>query len=223
MSYPTRHDAGIALATALREAHPDLVGGDAIVLGVPRGGVVVAAAVAWQLGLPLDLALARKLGAPFNPELAIGAIAEGGGMWVNRGLVDRLGIADAWLDEVREREGRELQRRGERYRSGPRPTLTGRTLVVVDDGVATGATLVAVLQALRSERPSQLICAVPVAPPAAVTMLGEHCDAVVCPLQPRRFEAVGAWFDDFSQTRDDEVLALLARARRPEAPQDPSG
>ena len=208
MSYRNRGDAGIELARAIQDEIPDVLGESPIVLGVPRGGVVVAAAVADRLGLAMDVALARKLGAPMNPELAIGALAEGGAVWINRPLVARLGITEAWLDEARVREGRELLRRAASYRDGPAPELRGRTLIVVDDGVATGATLAAVLSALRAAEPKRLFCAVPVAPPSAIEMLGEHCDGVVCPLRPRRFDAVGSWYEDFSQTTDQEVVAL---------------
>ena len=211
MRYRNRERAGEALAEALIAAEPELVAGQALVLGVPRGGVVVAAAVARVLGLPLDVALARKLGAPRNPELAVGAVAEGGAVWLNRPLLDRLRLGEEWVEAAVAREEAEIARRADRYRLGrPAAIVTGRPVVVVDDGVATGATLASVLQALQARSPSRLVCAVPVAPPDSIELLARHCDAVVCPLQPAWFEAVGAWYDDFTQTGDDEVVELLA-------------
>ncbi len=189
-------------------------------LGVPRGGVIVAAALADTLGLPLDVALARKIGAPSNPELAVGAVAEGDAVWLNEPLLARFGGPGTWLDESIARERVELVRRGQSYRRGSPPTLLGKVAIVVDDGVATGATLAVVLRALRERSPGRIVCAVPVAPPDSVDMLAMLCDAVVCPLQPRRFGAVGSWFDDFRQTSDDEVIAALDKALRPDAGAD---
>lgn len=214
MSYRNRTEAGRRLAEALMAEEPEAAT-SGLVLGVPRGGVIVAAALADRLRLPLDVALARKLGAPFNPELAVGAVAEDGAVWINEALLARLGGEGAWLDEVVARETQELQRRAQRYRSGPPPDVDGLVVVVVDDGVATGATLGAVLRTLSARGPQRLVCAVPVAPPEAVRMLGDLCDAVVCPLQPVRFAAVGAWYADFSQNTDNEVIEALERAIRP--------
>lgn len=211
MRYRDRRHAGASLTEAITAAHPGLVGGDGIVLGVPRGGVVVAAVVAKRLGLPLDAVLARKLGAPGNPELAVGAVASGGARWVNRSMLRRLGLDDAWVDAAAEREQREIARRTAVYRGDrPAPLISGRPVVVVDDGVATGATLVAVLETVRTQDPALLVCAVPVAPPDSIDALSNSCDDVVCPLRPHRFEAVGSWYDDFSQTTDTEVISLLA-------------
>lgn len=211
MRYRDRAEAGEALADALRTAEEEAVAAGALVLGVPRGGVVVAAAVAHRLSLPLDVALARKLGAPRNPELAVGAVAEGGAVWLNRPLLARLRLGEEWVEDAVVREEAEIARRAERYRQGrPAAAVAGRPVIVVDDGVATGATLASVLQALQARQPSRLVCAVPVAPPDSVQMLAGHCDAVVCPLQPSWFEAVGAWYDDFTQTSDAEVVELLA-------------
>jgi predicted phosphoribosyltransferase len=211
MRFRDRRDAGSMLATALEAVD---LGPDTVVLGVPRGGVVVAAEVADALGLPLDLALARKIGAPGHAELAIGAIGEDGAVWLNQPLMDRLRIDREWLDAAIERERAELARRSRRYRGDAPPLpLAGRTAVVVDDGVATGATLAAVLAAVRVRRPVRLVAAVPVAPPEAVATLTERCDTVVCPVTPARFDAVGAWYRDFGQTTDAEVVAALAGTR----------
>lgn len=213
MRYRNRTEAGEALADTLSDAEAQTIAAGALVLGVPRGGVVVAAAVARRLELPLDVALARKLGAPRNPELAVGAVAEGGAVWLNRPLLSRLRLGEDWVDDAVAREEAEIVRRAGRYRQGrPAAAVADRPVIVVDDGVATGATLASVLQALRTRRPSRLVCAVPVAPPDSVQMLAGHCDAVVCPLQPTWFEAVGAWYDDFTQTTDAEVVELLAAA-----------
>lgn len=209
MRYRDRAEAGLVLADALVESDPGAAG-SGVVLGVPRGGVIVAATVAARLELPLDVALARKLGAPFNPELAVGAVAEGGAIWLNEDLVRRIGGGGPWLDDVIAAETAELTRRAARYRPGPPTVLERRTVIVVDDGVATGATLAAVLQTVGARDPARLVCAVPVAPPEAVKLLARHCDLVVCPLQPRRFSAVGSWYDDFRQTTDAEVIAALA-------------
>ena len=222
MAYRDRTHAGEVLAEAVEAAEPTIAR-TGVVLGVPRGGVIVAAALAARLGLPLDVALARKLGAPHNPELAVGAVAEDGALWRNEGLLRRVGAGEAWLAGVIERERHELERRAKQYRSGAPPSLENEGVIVVDDGVATGATLGAVLRTVRARRPLRLVCAVPVAPSDAVEMLAELCDHVVCPLQPRRFGAVGAWYEDFRQTSDEEVVAALAGAVRPGAGTDAAG
>jgi putative phosphoribosyl transferase len=212
MTYADREAAGVALARALVAAEPDLAP-DAVVLGVPRGGVVVAAAVARRLGLDLDVALARKVGAPGHPELAIGAVAGGDAVWLNEGLIDRLGVSPTWVEDACGRERLELDRRRLAYGLAEAPAIGGRTAVVVDDGVATGATLAVVLGALAALAPRRLICAVPVAPPDAVASLARLCDRIVCPLTPHRFGAVGAWYRVFTQTSDAEVIALLRDMR----------
>jgi predicted phosphoribosyltransferase len=210
--YRDRVEAGERLAVELRRVLGDVGDGDppVVVLGVPRGGVVVAAVVARQLAVPLDVALARKLPAPGNPELAIGAIGEGGEPWLNRHLIDRMNIAPQWIDAAIQRETVELQRRARRYRgSAPPVDPAGSVAVVVDDGVATGATLAAVLDAVTLQHPARLICAVPVGHPDSLRMLAGHGAEVVCPLRPRSLGAVGWWYDRFDQTTDDEVVAAL--------------
>ena len=210
--YRDRVEAGERLAVELRRALGDLGDGDppVVVLGVPRGGVVVAAAVARELAVRLDVALARKLPAPGNPELAIGAIGEGGEPWLNRHLIDRMNVTPQWIEAAIRRETVELQRRAQRYRSGATPVdPAGAVAIVVDDGVATGATLAAVLDAVALQHPARLICAVPVGHPDSLRMLAGHDAEVVCPLRPRSLGAVGWWYDRFDQTTDDEVVAAL--------------
>jgi predicted phosphoribosyltransferase len=210
--YRDRVEAGERLAVELRRVLGEAGDGDppVVVLGVPRGGVVVAAVVARELAVPLDVALARKLPAPGNPELAIGAIGEGGEPWLNRHLIDRMNIAPQWIDAAIQRETVELQRRARRYRgSAPPVDPAGSVAVVVDDGVATGATLAAVLDAVTLQHPARLICAVPVGHPDSLRMLAGHGAEIVCPLRPRSLGAVGWWYDRFDQTTDDEVVAAL--------------
>jgi predicted phosphoribosyltransferase len=213
--YRDRVEAGERLTVELRRLLGELGEGDPpfVVLGVPRGGVVVAAAVARELGVPLDVALARKLPAPGNPELAIGAIGEGGEPWLNRQLIERMHVTPQWIEAAIERETVELQRRAQRYRSGAAPVdPAGSVAIVVDDGVATGATLAAVLDAVALQHPARLICAVPVGHPDSLRMLAGHGAEIVCPLRPRSLGAVGWWYDRFDQTTDDEVVAALRGA-----------
>lgn len=210
--FARRTEAGTMLAQALRalEGRDDL-----LILGLPRGGVPVAAEVARALRAPLDVLVVRKLGAPGQEELAVGAIASGGGRVLNDDIVRQLGIGEDELDRVTERERRELDRRERAFR-GPRPPLDvrGRTIVVVDDGIATGATMRAAVRALRQGGPARLIVAVPVAPAGSVRELAREADEVVCLGSPEPFVAVGRWYLHFPQTSDDEVRALLADAQR---------
>jgi putative phosphoribosyl transferase len=202
-----RQEAGQQLAAALKDRYagrPDL-----LVLALPRGGVPVGWEVATTLGAPLDVYVVRKLGHPAQPELAIGAIAQGGVLLTNEDVLDRLDLSREVLDEIAAREQVELDRRLTAYRDGPPPDVAGRTVIVVDDGLATGATMRAALQALRSQSPARLVVAVPVAPRGAVDALRDAADDVVVVLAPRDFRAVGQWYDDFRQTTDDEVRELL--------------
>ncbi len=198
------------LGERLRASAP---GGQTVVLGLPRGGVPVAAEVAAALGAPLDVLVARKLGAPGREELAIGAIARGGVRVLNEGLIRELGLTRAELAAIEGRERDELERRERRYRDGrASPVLAGRTAVVVDDGLATGSTMLAAVGAIQAEHPAAIIVAVPVADPEVCAMLGDACDGVVCLLTPHPLGAVGFYYEDFSQTADEEVQALLAAA-----------
>jgi putative phosphoribosyl transferase len=185
---------------------------DPVILGLPRGGIPVAAEVAALLGASLDVFVARKVGAPGHEELGIGAVAEGSDTIVASDAAHRLGIAPATLSELAARARAELERRVSAYR-GDRalPALTNRDVVLVDDGIATGVTSEAALRAIRDKRPRRLVLAVPVCAPDTAERLAGVADAVVAVLRPRDFAAVGEWYDDFGQTTDDEVRALLER------------
>jgi putative phosphoribosyl transferase len=217
MRYVDRVEAGRSLATDVADAlAPLLPTGEEtppLVLGVPRGGVVVAAPVAQLIGAELDVALARKIGAPHNPELAIGAVGEAGDPFLSSEIIRSLGVTDGYIATAVEQARGELVRRAALYR-GDRPParIAGRVVVVVDDGIATGATLRATLQTVRSQSPATLVCAVPVGPPSAVADLTLEVDVMVCPLQPRWFRAVGEWYETFGQTSDREVVATLSRS-----------
>jgi predicted phosphoribosyltransferase len=203
--YADRHHAGSVLAGDLTDH------GGALVLGIPRGGVVVAAVVARALDGDLDVAIARKVGAPFNPELAMGAVGVDGVALLDEATVRALGVSAADVDAEVARQTEEARRRLAVYRGGRPPLdIPGRTVIVVDDGVATGATMKAVLMEVRRQSPRRLICAVPCAPPQTIGELTALADEVVCPLQPPTFMAVGQWYRDFTQVTDDEVVALLA-------------
>jgi putative phosphoribosyl transferase len=208
--YVDRADAGRALANSLAHLR---AAPDAIVLGLPRGGVPVAYEVARALDLPLDVLVVRKLGLPQQPELAMGAIASGGALVVNDEVVHYLGGRHDAFDAVRAHEQVELERRERDYR-GARPPLeaTGRTAILVDDGLATGATMEAAVRALKSLGARRVVVAVPVASQEALERIEALADEVVCLAAPPFFSAVGQWYADFGQTEDAEVRDLLARA-----------
>uniref|UniRef100_UPI003C7E802E phosphoribosyltransferase family protein n=2 Tax=unclassified Streptomyces TaxID=2593676 RepID=UPI003C7E802E len=209
MQFTDRTDAGRRLAVALRH----LGRRDPVVLGLPRGGVPVTYEVAQALGAPLDVIVVRKLGVPYHPELGFGAIGEGGVRVISEEIVRRAGVGEKDLVAVERAEAAELVRRAHAYREGrPRLPLEGRAVVVVDDGVATGATARAACQVVRAQGAAYVVLAVPVAPPDAAARLREDADEVVCLSAPVLFSAVGEWYRDFSQTSDEEVVALLARA-----------
>lgn len=210
MAFTDRAEAGRKLAGALlkyKDAAP-------VVLALPRGGVAVAAEVATALSAPLDLVLVRKIGAPFQPELAMGAIVDGPEPITvrNEDVIASGAISQAAFDAVRERELAEIGRRRARY-LGDRPhlDLAGRTVIVVDDGIATGATMRAALRAVRARRPKALVLAVPVAPPETLGELRGETDEIVCLEQPALFFAIGAYYADFRQLSDEDVISTLAR------------
>jgi len=207
MRFQDRREAGQLLAEELDFLKDKE---DVVVLGIPRGGVVVAYEVAQAIGAPLDVYITRKIGAPHNPELAIGAVASDGRTVLDHDLVRQLGVPKDYVEEETERQCREIERRAREYR-GDRPPLdlAGKTVVVVDDGVATGATTMATLRALQKQEPKELILAIPVGPPNTVKQLGEEADRVICLSTPRLFWAVGAFYAVFDQTQDEEVKRLL--------------
>ena len=211
-TFSDRRDAGRVLADALGGYRG---ASDLIVLGLPRGGVPVAWEVAAALHAPLDVLVVRKLGAPRWQELALGAIASGGGsgprMVLNDEVVHSLHISDDQLEQVIDKESTELARREEAYRAGRPPLdLAGKTVILVDDGIATGASMLAAVQAIRSACPAKVVVAVPVAPPSAYKQLARTADDVISVAVPASFMAVGEYYDDFTQTSDDEVRDLLA-------------
>ncbi len=204
--YQDRHEAGRVLAEQLvpYRDRPDV-----LVMGLARGGVPIAWEVASHLHAPLDVFVVRKLGVPQWPELAMGAVASGGGLVINDSLVDRLGIDEDTITETIRRETAEIERREQAYRGGrDAPELSGRTVILVDDGIATGATMLAAVRAVRAAR--RVVVAVPVGPPTLSGELPEEADDVVCTSTPPQFEAVGQAFADFHQVSDDEVRRLLA-------------
>jgi putative phosphoribosyl transferase len=207
-----RNDAGHQLASRLAPRYSGRT--DLLVLGLPRGGVPVAYAVAKALGAPLDVFVVRKLGVPGHPELAMGALAHGGVRVLNEHAIRSLRIPHADIEAVAARELREVERRERTYRGArPFPQVAGRTVILVDDGLATGASMRAAALALRQLRPGGMVVAVPVAAASACNELREEVDEVVCAFTPEPFEAVGAWYQDFRQTTDDQVREFLGRSR----------
>lgn len=210
LPFKDRSEAGRLLADRLVEYK----GRRALVLAVPRGGVVVAYEVARALDASLDVIVAHKVGAPGNPEYAIGVVVETGDVLLSEEEIRVLGIPRQYIDQEVERQKREIQRRVRLYRQGrPLPDLAGRTVIVVDDGIATGFTLRGALEGIRSRRPRELVLAVPVAPPQAVQMLTPRVDRLVCLATPEPFIAIGLWYREFPQVTDEEVLRYLTLAR----------
>ena len=213
MRFHNRVDAGRQLAAQLTEYAGR---SDVIVLGLPRGGVPVAHEVATRLKAPLDVFLVRKLGVPGHPELAMGAIAVGGIEVLNWDLIRDLGIPHALVEQVAVRERLELERRDALYRGNRRPAVVrDRTVILVDDGLATGSTMQAAILALQQHAPARIVVAVPVGARETCERLARTADAIVCVSMPEPFNAVGLWYEEFSQTTDDEVTRLLALAAQP--------
>ena len=216
MAYQDRSDAGRRLAKALAKYK----GRNAVALALPRGGVPVAAEVAAALDAPLDLVLVRKIGVPTQPELAMGAVVDGTTPIIvrNEEVIELSGTTADEFDAACKRELAEIERRRQLYiGERPRAEITGRVVIVIDDGIATGATTWAALQAIRNRKPKELVLAVPVAPPDTITGLRKEVDALICLETPELFGAIGYFYRDFRQVSDQEVVAILKRfpAKRP--------
>ena len=210
-----RHQAGRILAEKLKEYtnQPNV-----IALALPRGGVPVAYEIATALSIPLDVFIVRKLGVPEHKELAMGAIASSGAVFINESIIRELSLKKSSIDSVIQSEQNELERREHVYRGdSPFPDLLGKTIILIDDGIATGATMQAAIIALRKQKPANIIIAVPVAARATCEAMESLVDKLVCPLQPINFYAVGLWYENFSQTSDDEVIELLKLANSADA------
>lgn len=206
LMFRDRAEAGRKLAEKLEGT----VESSGLVLAIPRGGVVVGAEIARRLGLDLDLIIPRKIGSPQNPEVAIGAVTQDGSTILNTRLIEKLGITDLELQEAITRETMEIIRRVALYGGGwEQKDCSGRQIVVVDDGVATGFTMLACLRSARNLHPSELILAVPVAPPDTLALLQKEVDRVVCLFTPDNFYAVGQFYEIFDQTSDEEVVKIM--------------
>jgi len=206
--FANRKEAGRQLAERIPESLRRL---DPLILALPRGGVPVAAEIAKALGRPLDVLIVRKLGVPGHEEYAMGALASGGVTVLNQETVSSLRLSAAQVDAAIERETRELVRREKLYRGGkPPPVVTGHTVILVDDGIATGSTVQAAIQLLYQQGAGRVVVAAPVAPPDTVERLREKADEVIILSEPEPFGGVGRWYRDFSQTSDEEVRSLLA-------------
>jgi putative phosphoribosyl transferase len=208
--YLNRIEAGKLLAQRLKRGS---LGDNPIVLALPRGGVPVGFEVAKELGTDLDVLIVRKLGLPNQPEVAMGAITADGGVYINDQVIRSSHVNLEQLRKVMDTEARELARREDLYRGqNPRPNLSGRTVIVVDDGIATGASMKAAIQALRNVEPKRIVLAVPVAPKRTAAAFDQLVDEFICPLNPPWFEAVGQFYDVFDQVDDEEVVSLLRQA-----------
>jgi putative phosphoribosyl transferase len=211
MTFRNRREAGAKLALELRPYALE----QPVVVALPRGGVPIGDEVARALDAPLHVCVVRKLGAPANPELGIGAVAEGGFVYLNESLVKRASISDAELAQALALKQREVEARVRTFGSGElRPVIRGRTTIIVDDGVAMGATARAAIRALRALQPAKLVLAVPVGAEEALAALRRDVDRVVCLLPVQDLRAVGDWYDDFAQVSDEEVVGILQRARQ---------
>ncbi len=207
-----RIDAGRQLAKELQKSKRD----DVIVLALPRGGVGVAAEVARAFTIPIELLFVRKLGAPFNPELGIGAVVEGAApqTFLNQDLIKVLKVSPDFIQQETDRQLSVIKQQQQKFRSGnQRPVVAGKSVILIDDGIATGATVQAALKCLKNERPKRLTLAVPVAPLDVISELSKEVDEVVCLHQPQHFQAVGQFYREFPQLQDEEVKRLMAESR----------
>ena len=212
--FADRREAGRMLAASLARFQ----GPDTLVLALPRGGVPVGFEVARALGAELDVLIVRKIGAPGHEELGIGAVVDGDPprLVINAPVAEMVGASQAYIEQEKARQLAEIARRKRAYRGDrPDPRVAGRTVIIVDDGIATGGTVRAALSALRAMRPARLVLAVPVAPADSLAELEPECDEIVCLERPDFFVAVGGYYDDFTQTEDAEVVRLLEAARQP--------
>jgi predicted phosphoribosyltransferase len=217
--FSDRVDAGKRLASALA----DFASKNAIVLAIPRGGVVVGYEISKALNLPLDVIIPHKIGAPDNPELAIGAMTEDGTIILDEALVAYIGVPKSYIKEESERQKREIERRLKMYRQDePYPNLKGRDVIVVDDGIATGSTMKAALASVKNRGAKTVTVAVPVGPPSTIKELKRQADRVVFLYTPEYFQAIGQFYTDFNQTIDEEVIQLLKKANRKNA-EKPTG
>jgi len=222
--YIDRAEAGAVLAEAVeRDLGPELVPGRPLVLAIPRGGVPIGRDVATALDADLDLVVPRKLGAEGNREYAVGAVMQDGTLYLNPEALRAIGASGEYIEAAKAREMKEAARRLEEYRDArPEPALAGRVVIVVDDGIATGATMIAALRWVRSRGARKVVVAAPVAPPSTVEKLGREADRVICPLTPEPFHAIGAFYGSFGQVGDKEVKEMLREfwarpAKRPSA------
>lgn len=212
MYFRDRTHAGELLAQALMH-YKDFENG--VVIGLPRGGIPVAYEIAKRLLLPLDIVCPRKIGAPFNPEFAIGAVTETGEGELNKAVIVESGVTDEYLEKTIEKEKKEALHRLTLYRSGlPERILAGKVVILVDDGLATGSTMKAAIRSIRSEGASQIIVAIPVSPPDTLEEVRKMVDEVVCLESPPFFQAVGQFYDNFNQTSDREVIELIKTANK---------
>lgn len=230
MKFLNRRDAGRRLADILLREHigndraepRERTGGASdnttpqlLVLGIPRGGIVVADEIARALDAPLDVLITRKIGAPFNAELALGAVTSDGTVFLDMGLIQQLHIPQRLIEHERDRQLREIQRRMQIYRRGRLPLVVkNRIVILADDGIATGATVIAALRGLHTGNPRRVILAVPVAPRQVVPQLRAECDELVILDTPEPFEAVGYFYEDFEQVTDETVIRILERSKR---------
>ena len=209
--FKDRYAAGKILAKQLATYHHK----NTIALALPRGGVPVAYEIAKALAVPLDVFIVRKLGVPGHEELAMGAIASGGATYLNKAIIEQLDISDETLKEVKSSQEKELQRRDALSRGGkPFPDVCGKTILLIDDGIATGATTRAAIKALKLQHPERIVLVVPVASSSTLAEIENEVDEIICPLKPINFYAVGLWYEQFSQTSDEEVAHLLDKANQ---------